>query len=263
MYFSPGTLSRCGWLTLTFLVFLFLWMGPVSIEAETAEENRPFVGAETTGQVQDKPVDAPPQTSGMHPDTAVRPDEPPMDEPPMTDIIDIHPPMRYGIPPSLLQYAAIALAALIMIGLSVFLIKRFLWPRIRQRRKEQMISEKRLPPHEQAFLQLKPLENVEAWQTSGKAFYFELTQVFRGYIHQQYGIDALEMTTEEFLPAVQALQLAPELFSGVRKLFVSCDPIKFADMPVEPEKMRDDLVFVTRFIQQTTPMASSETAENS
>jgi hypothetical protein len=184
-----------------------------------------------------------------------------MKTPSMTDIIDIHPPVRYGISPSLLHDITIVLIILIMMGLTVFLIRRFLWPWIRQRRQDQREVEKRLPPHEQAFLQLKSLENVEAWQSRGKAFYFELTQVFRGYIHQQYGVDALEMTTEEFLPAVQALQLAPELFSGVRKLFVSCDPIKFADMPVEPEKMRTDLAFVIRFIQQTTPMASAETAE--
>lgn len=165
----------------------------------------------------------------------------------MTDIHDIKPLVRYGMDPSLLRYAAYAFIGLVIIGLMIFFI-RFITNRHKPS-SEPLIT---LPPDELAFKRLSRFEDIDRWD--GKEFYFELSQVFRGYVQQRYGIAALEMTTEEFLPQVKALPMETELFTGVKQLLYSSDPVKFAGTPADRGKMEDDLAFVRTFVNKTTPV---------
>ena len=169
----------------------------------------------------------------------------------MTDIYDIKPLVRYGMDPSLLRYAAYAFIGLIFIGLMILFI-RFITNR-RKPKSEPVIT---LPPDELAFNRLSRLEDIDRWD--GKNFYFELSQVFRGYIQQRFGMEALEMTTEEFLPRIKALQLETDLFTGVKHFLNSSDPVKFAAIPADRGKMKDDLTFVRTFVNKTTSAAAAD-----
>lgn len=184
------------------------------------------------------------------------PPAPAINEPPMTDIHDIKPPQRYGMNPSLVKYAAYAVIASMLIALLIFFI-RFVTRR-RQPATESVVT---LPPDELAFRRLSRFNDIGRWD--GKDFYFELSQVFRGYMQQRFGIEALEMTTEEFLPQVRGLQLETELFNGVKELFHYSDPVKFAAIPADHVKMETDLKFVRMFVNKTRPApeTKTETAE--
>ena len=69
-----------------------------------------------------------------------------------------------------------------------------------------------LSPEDRANAFLKDLEKLMA--INGKEFYFKLSAVFRGYIQDRYGIDALEMTSEELIPNIKRLAVDEKFESG-------------------------------------------------
>jgi hypothetical protein len=165
---------------------------------------------------------------------------------PMTDIHDIKPLVPVPVPVSLAVFAlwtgvCIAAGALLLCGW-------FLWKRRRGGTVE--VVEAVLSPEETAFQRLTALS---ADTTDGKAFYFKISFIFREYLQGRFGIDGLEMTTEELLPHVERLKLDRDLKRDSKKFIVSCDPVKFADAITFPEAMEGDFAFVKSFVEKTTP----------
>jgi hypothetical protein len=161
----------------------------------------------------------------------------------MTDIHDIKPPEKIGVNFTLLYYV---LGTILMLALLAIL---FIWFRKRKKKiKEKEIVV--LPPDEAAFASLDELTEVE--RIDGKTFYFRLSAILRTYIYERYGINAPEMTTEEFLPHIEKLELPGELKKGVRALCHSADPVKFAGLSAVQTVMENDLNFVRNFVKQTT-----------
>lgn len=160
----------------------------------------------------------------------------------MTDIHDIKPPEKIGVDFTLLYYAAGAVLILAMLAAIV------IWFRKRKNKiKEKEVV--KLPPDEAALASLDELTAVE--NIDGKTFYFRLSAIFRTYIYEKYGISAPEMTTEEFLPSIEKLELPGELKKGVKGLCHSADPVKFAGCPAVQTVMENDLKFVRNFVKQT------------
>jgi hypothetical protein len=89
---------------------------------------------------------------------------------------------------------------------------------------------------------------------SGKAFYFQLSAIFREYLDGRFGIDSLEMTTEELLPRVDTLALQKDSKREVKTFLTSCDPVKFAGAPTHPSVMERDLDFVKAFVEKTAAL---------
>jgi len=120
------------------------------------------------------------------------------------------------------------------------------WKRFRNRKPVSV--EVTVLPHEAALKLLDGLTDVE--NMDGKAFYFSLSNILRSYIQARYGINALEMTTEELLPKIDLLDLGREMHQELKTLIRSADPVKFAGVPARVSKMRQHLDFVKNFIYQ-------------
>lgn len=160
---------------------------------------------------------------------------------PMTDIHDIKPleiPVADG---SLLFYILGAVFILAAIGAAIYFWKKF-------RNRRHVPAETPIPAHEAALRSLDALEGVEAMD--GKAFYFSLSNILRTYIEARYGINALEMTTEELLPKIDFPGLRREIHQELKELLRSTDPVKFAGVPAAVSRMQRDLAFVRNFIKQ-------------
>jgi len=173
------------------------------------------------------------------------------DRQPMTDIHDIKPLVPVPVPVSL---AIIALWTGGCIAAGVLLLSGwFLW----KRRRVGTIAavEAVLSPEETAFQRLAALSTDT---TDGKTFYFKLSSIFREYLQGRFGIDGLEMTTEELLPHVEKLKLERGLKQDSKKFIISCDPVKFADAPAFPEAMRGDFALVKSFVEKTTAAVGDE-----
>ena len=102
---------------------------------------------------------------------------------------------------------------------------------------------------------------LDALAASGNAdskqFYFDLSAILRRYIERRYEIPASEMTTEELLPRVNRLPLKAELAQLLKAFCRGADPIKFAGVCAEQNRMAQDLSFARDFVRQTTEMLNA------
>ena len=173
----------------------------------------------------------------------------------LTDIHDIKPPESIGFNPDYWRYGLIALAA--------GLVLLALWLLIRRYRRRQAAADNPLPPpppEQTALGQLDQLARLIG--SDGRGYYFGLSAVFREYLQGRFGLNAPEMTTEELLPPVSALNLARDLHQGVKTLLETSDPVKFAAMPTQRRFMQRDLEFVKAFVLRTTPTESDDNPES-
>lgn len=163
----------------------------------------------------------------------------------MTDIHDIKPLISVPVPVSL---ATILLWTMVGLFAAAGLLGAWmLWKR-RQAAPIETI-EAQLSPEDVALQKLTAL----SLDTMGaKAFYFQLSAIFRKYIQERFGIGSLEMTTEELLPRVETMPLERGLKQAVKTFLASCDPVKFAGAFARRETMEKDLKFVKGFVEITT-----------
>jgi len=161
---------------------------------------------------------------------------------PMTDIHDIKPLEILVADWSLLFYILGAVLILAVIGTAIYYWKKY-------RNRKQVSVEVTVLPHEAALRLLDALSDVE--NLDAKAFYFSLSSILRTYIQDRYGVNALEMTTEELLPKIDLLGINSEMHQELKALLRSTDPVKFAGVPAAVSKMRQDLDFVRIFVKQT------------
>lgn len=162
----------------------------------------------------------------------------------MEDIRDIRPPLPYGWDPRWrIAGGALALTAA-LVGLLYFLRRR------RRRGPRAAVEPPPPPPHEVAWAGLTALQGRLG--DPDKTFYFELSTLLRTYLDGRYGLDALEKTTDELLPAVRGLPEPAELRASLAELFRFSDPVKYADLAAGEERKRADLETATRFVRATS-----------
>ena len=198
--------------------------------------------AQQTSQPPVAPTTAPNNTqpSGKtvpEPDQAAKP-------PPMKDIYDIKPLEDAGLNPMLFVWVAAGIAIVaFLIALAVFLWKR--------RKRKQAPAAPPVPPEKIALMALKKIDLLI--EKDAKLFYFKITEIIRAYLHARFGLDALEMTTEELLPKIAALDMDKKLQNDLKALFYHSDPVKFAEQSADRQLMQNDFQFVEIFVNQTTP----------
>ncbi len=165
----------------------------------------------------------------------------------MTDIHDIKPLERIGYP---FNYTRIIFWCVVAVILSALIVAAIRW--FRKRARKGKCAPPPLPPHELAFQQLRALAAMK--DPGCRDFYFDLSGILRGYLQGRYGLDALEMTTEELLPKISQLKLDRNLERGIKDFLNWSDPVKFAGITAERDKMKSDLAFAERFVRQSMPV---------
>lgn len=69
----------------------------------------------------------------------------------------------------------------------------------------------------------------EGWKTSKvKEYYTDITDIAREYLEGQFGIDAVEMTSDEIINSVKALSFNGATFNGLFDTLITADFVKFA-----------------------------------
>lgn len=163
----------------------------------------------------------------------------------MTDIHDIKPLQPLGTNPAIIYYILLsALALALFIGIIIY------WNRRRNPAKEDPLPLR--PPEDIAFSALDDLANAPS--ADSRAFIFALSAILRGYIEARYTINAMEMTSEEFLPAIDHLAIDRAGQRDLKALIRSMDPVKFAGGTRDNSQMQHDLDFVRQLVVQTTPI---------
>ena len=86
-----------------------------------------------------------------------------------------------------------------------------------------------VPPHVQAIQDLETLHNRKLWQSGRvKSYYTQLTDIVRAYLNGRYGVNAMEMTSDEIMGAAAALQMSDKNRRDLRAILLTADLVKFA-----------------------------------
>jgi hypothetical protein len=152
-----------------------------------------------------------------------------------------------------LPWAAAGLGGLIIAGVVVWLIRRYL----KRKQDPEGFSQKPLEPaHVVAFRELDKLKGEKIW-TKGevKHYYTRLTEITRHYIERQYEIPAMESTTEEILHAFKRANPEDMLLDEIlRDLLELADLVKFAREDPLPVDNQTNLNNAYIFVQKTYPL---------
>ncbi|MCG8687068.1 MAG: hypothetical protein MI892_19460 [Desulfobacterales bacterium] len=167
----------------------------------------------------------------------------------MQDIHDIRPPVMTGIDPAVLKTglwvcAGVLLAVLVVLAIRFFLKKR-------KKKAAPAVSIPLIPAYETASKSLNQLgENPGE---DAKSFYFELGRIVKTYISGTFGLNCLEMTSQELARAVKQIKVIPsDLKSDINRFQDHCDPFRYAPLQMTPDRqvIQKDLDLARSLVQQ-------------
>jgi hypothetical protein len=144
------------------------------------------------------------------------------------------------------------------------LIFALIWM-VRQKRKdpEVFLLKPQEPAHVIAFRELDRLKEDKVWeQGEVKKYYTRLTEITRHYIERQYGIPAMESTSEEILHAFRKINTEDNLLDEMLEgLLLLADLVKFAKEDPLPLDNQTNLNNAYLFVQKTYPLFYYENPE--
>lgn len=157
-------------------------------------------------------------------------------------------PLIYGV-----------LFALFLICVIAYIIKRL-------RSQKSLIpfkkEEPKLPPHEQAILELDRIKQQKLWQQGrSKEYYTLVTDTLRKYMAGRFGMNAMEMTSGEILDFIRTEGEAESVYANLRQILELADFVKFAKMNPLPDENDLTLVNAYLFVSQTKPLDEPQPAD--
>lgn len=141
------------------------------------------------------------------------------------------------------------LLGLLLICAIIYIIRRI-------RNKKSLIPfkkpEPKLPPHEQAIKELDEIKQQKLWQQGrSKEYYTQITDTLRKYIVERFGINAMEMTSNEILELIRQNTDAQSVSDSLRQILQLADFVKFAKVSPLPDENDLSLMNAYLFINQT------------
>jgi len=152
----------------------------------------------------------------------------------------------------ILPWMAVGLGGLMVTMLVFVLLRKYLH---RKSVPEEYVARIKEPAHVIAFRELDRLKEEKIWEKGRvKQYYTSLTGITRTYIERQYGIPAMERTTEEILCAFKKSNPEDMLLDEILKeLLELADLVKFAKEDPLPVYNQTNLNNAYIFVQKTYP----------
>ncbi len=164
-------------------------------------------------------------------------------------IYDIKPTMRMPLRAG--EISGYILMALLLVALVVAAV----WM-VRKWRRDHTIFGRReaVPPHVAAIRALEALHHQKLWQNNKhKQYYTLLADIVRTYIEGRYGIQAMEMTTDELMRALKGVELSETNRSKLAGLLGVADLAKFAKYTPSAEDNEACYNDAYYFVEDTKP----------
>lgn len=116
-----------------------------------------------------------------------------------------------------------------------------------------------IPPHIVALEKLEEIKVQKIWQCGDiKVFYTQVTDVLRVYLEGRFGINAMELTSDEIMALVKKEPGLNEVRAALKDLLTLADLVKFAKMvPIENEN-ESSLLIAFDVVEKTKPQEVSE-----
>jgi hypothetical protein len=121
-----------------------------------------------------------------------------------------------------------------------------------QNEKEQETPRVVIPEHIIALKRLKELKEKQLWKEGKvKAYYSELTNIFRHYLERRYNIPALEVTSHEIMIGLKRKAISQDTIEQIGELLVLADLVKFAKEKPLPNDHERAFYAITDFINSS------------
>lgn len=116
-----------------------------------------------------------------------------------------------------------------------------------------------IPPHIVALEKLEEIKVQKIWQCGDiKVFYTQVTDVLRVYLEGRFGINAMELTSDEIMALVKKEPGLNEVRAALKDLLTLADLVKFAKMvPIENQNERS-LLIAFDVVDKTKPVEESQ-----
>lgn len=136
------------------------------------------------------------------------------------------------------------------IGFLIFVIIR----NSKRKPKDVVVEKKvkKIPAIVTARAKLSEMQTNESWNTRHiKDYYTDLTDIAREYLEGQFAIEAVEMTTDEIMEAVNALSLSNSTKSKLHDTLTTADFVKFAKASPSADQNKQSFNDINSFVEDS------------
>ena len=123
-------------------------------------------------------------------------------------------------------------------------------------------SRKRLPPYEEAMINLRNLKAAQLWQQGQEKEYFTgLTDILRVYIDRRFHINAVEMTSTQIIDTLKKNDETKAVNEQLEMILEVADIVKFAN--ARPLADDNEVAYqrAVNFVEETRPVEQPEKKE--
>ena len=119
-----------------------------------------------------------------------------------------------------------------------------------------------IPPYDKAVGDLKRLREEKIWQSGKvKEYFSSLTDIAREYIEGQFGVNAVEMTTDDILEEIKPLHFPKETYDKLKDTMEVADLVKFAKYSASTLESDTALNSMTDFVNESYAQYQKQKAE--
>ena len=119
-----------------------------------------------------------------------------------------------------------------------------------------------IPPYDKAVTDLENLRQQKLWQSGKvKEYFSSLTDIAREYIEGQFGVNAVEMTTDDILEEVKPLRFSQETYDKLKETMEVADLVKFAKYSSSNLESENAMNRMTEFVNESYEQYQKRKAE--
>ena len=119
-----------------------------------------------------------------------------------------------------------------------------------------------IPPYDKAVGDLEQLRQQKLWQSGKvKEYFSSLTDIAREYIEGQFGVNAVEMTTDDILEEVKPLHFSQETYYKLKETMEVADLVKFAKYSAANLESENAMNSMTEFVNESYAQFQKRKAE--
>ena len=119
-----------------------------------------------------------------------------------------------------------------------------------------------IPPYDKAVGDLENLRQQKLWQSGKvKEYYSSLTDIAREYIEGQFGVNAVEMTTDDILEEIKPLHFSQETYDKLKETMQVADLVKFAKYSSSNLESENAMNSMTDFVNESYKQYKQHKAE--
>ena len=119
------------------------------------------------------------------------------------------------------------------------------------------------PAHIIAIRALEELHNRKLWQNNlHKEYYSGLSDILRTYLSGRFGVGAMEMTTDEIMEAVRAIEMPTKCSVDLMSVLRDADLAKFAKGEPDAEQNESAYAKAYYFVEETKPVEQTTEGED-